>query len=50
MFQKKKERKDLGALSKVDMLGKKNYAAQLSGGEKQRVCIARALVNHQDLY
>ena len=28
------------------MLGKeKNYAAQLSGGEKQRVCIARALVN-----
>ncbi|NLP14889.1 MAG: ABC transporter ATP-binding protein [Clostridium sp.] len=43
-----KERKEkiLNALFKVDMLGKeKNYAAQLSGGEKQRVCIARALVN-----
>jgi putative ABC transport system ATP-binding protein len=43
-----KERKEkiLDALLKVDMLGKeKNCASQLSGGEKQRVCIARALVN-----
>lgn len=44
--EKERKEKILGALSKVDMLEKeKNYAAQLSGGEKQRVCIARALVN-----
>lgn len=44
----KKERKERvkALLEQVGMLDKiKNKACELSGGEKQRVCIARALVN-----
>ncbi|MDO4772642.1 MAG: ABC transporter ATP-binding protein [Bacillota bacterium] len=40
----------LEALDKVGLKDRANhYPNQLSGGEKQRVCIARALINHPEI-
>ncbi len=44
------EQEALDALKDVGLLDRANHLpSQLSGGEKQRVCIARALINHPSL-
>lgn len=44
------EREALQALERVGLRGRaKHLPRQLSGGEQQRVCIARALINHPSL-
>lgn len=45
--RKSRKQKAIQALKSVDLISKiKSKAVDLSGGEKQRVCIARALVNN----
>ena len=44
------EREALEALDRVGLADRaKHLPSQLSGGEQQRVCIARALINHPEL-
>ena len=48
--KKEREEKVREALEKVSMLHRmKTKAADLSGGEKQRICIARAMVNRPQI-
>ena len=43
------EKEALEALERVGLADRaKHLPSQLSGGEQQRVCIARALINHPD--
>lgn len=44
------EKEALEALDKVGLLDRaKHLPSQLSGGEQQRVCVARALINHPEI-
>lgn len=44
------EKEALEALDRVGLAGRaKHLPSQLSGGEQQRVCVARALINHPEL-
>ena len=44
------EEEALEALERVDLRDRaKHLPSQLSGGEQQRVCVARALINHPEL-
>lgn len=44
------EKEALEALDRVGLLDRaKHLPSQLSGGEQQRVCVARALINHPEL-
>ena len=44
------ENEALEALERVGLADRaKHYPSQLSGGEQQRVCVARALINHPEI-
>ena len=44
------EKEALEALDRVGLAGRaKHYPSQLSGGEQQRVCVARALINYPEI-
>ena len=44
------EKEALEALERVGLADRaKHYPSQLSGGEQQRVCVARALINHPEI-
>ena len=44
------EKEAMLALEKVGLADRaKHYPTQLSGGEQQRVCVARALINHPEI-
>jgi len=44
------EKEALKALERVGLLDRaKHYPTQLSGGEQQRVCVARALINYPEI-
>ena len=44
------EREALEALERVGLADRaKHLPSQLSGGEQQRVCVARALINHPEI-
>ena len=44
------EKEALEALERVGLLERaKHYPSQLSGGEQQRVCVARALINYPEI-
>ena len=44
------EKEAMEALDRVGLAGRaKHYPSQLSGGEQQRVCVARALINYPEI-